>query len=183
MTENRLTHKNSDSPKPTKAQKWTRGSMPNAEPMKPSMITVLIPARPQGRRDESLDAIAGRLVIERRDRPHTLDRDHFVSDSSANVGSRPAGVSLSTTPGKICDSCLVSSSSERPERCASVLMISDRGLARACWATPADFGRYRPRNSPHHLNRPSVVSVAIRPIPRGDHRTLRRTLVAALHSQ
>jgi hypothetical protein len=41
---------------------------------------------------------------------------HIVSDNSASVGSLPAGVSLSTTPGTICDSCLVNSSSERPDR-------------------------------------------------------------------
>src|SRR5215813_12559522 len=49
---------------------------------------------------------------------------HLNSDNSANVGSRPFGVSLSTTHGRICDKCLVISSSERPDRWASAFMMS-----------------------------------------------------------
>jgi hypothetical protein len=54
------------------------------------------------------------------------------SDSSAKVGSRPAGVRLLTTPGKTCESCLVSSSSGRPVRPASDLMISGPSAEPSC---------------------------------------------------
>ena len=46
------------------------------------------------------------------------------SDNSARVGSRPEGVRLLTTPGRTCESCLVSSSSGTPVRPASILMMS-----------------------------------------------------------
>jgi len=44
---------------------------------------------------------------------------------SASVGSRPLSVSLSTTPGKIFDSCDVSSCSDKPDCAARVLMMSE----------------------------------------------------------
>ena len=56
-------------------------------------------------------------------RPWRRIAAHALFDSSAEVGSRPCGVSLSTTPGRTWESCFVSSSSERPDRCAKVLMI------------------------------------------------------------
>ena len=99
MTENRLTHKNSDSPKPTKAQKMDPRIDAQRRADEAEYDNSPHPRAAAGT-PRRLDAIAGRLVIERRIVPHTLDRDHFVSDSSANVGSRPAGVSLSTTPAK-----------------------------------------------------------------------------------
>jgi hypothetical protein len=40
---------------------------------------------------------------------------HIFCDNSATVGSLPFGVNLSTIPGRTCDSCLVISSSERPD--------------------------------------------------------------------
>ena len=40
---------------------------------------------------------------------------HIFCDNSAAVGSLPLGVNLSTIPGRACDSCLVISSSERPD--------------------------------------------------------------------
>ena len=40
---------------------------------------------------------------------------HIFCDNSAAVGSLPFGVNLSTIPGRTCDSCLVISSSERPD--------------------------------------------------------------------
>jgi hypothetical protein len=63
-------------------------------------------------------------------KPHDLPRHHAgslftsICDSSATVGTRPCGVSLSTTPSRICESCLVTSSSDGPERCASVLIMT-----------------------------------------------------------
>jgi hypothetical protein len=50
-------------------------------------------------------------------------RFHIFCDNSAIVGSLPFGVNLSTIPGNTCDNCLVSSSSERPDFCASILMM------------------------------------------------------------
>jgi hypothetical protein len=40
---------------------------------------------------------------------------HIFCDNSATVGIRPAGVSLSTSPGRTCESCLVMSSSDIPD--------------------------------------------------------------------
>ena len=66
---------------------------------------------------------------------------HVACGSSAAVGRRPWGVSLSTTPGRICESCLVISSSDRPERCASVLMMSGPSAEPSC---PGDTGWFSP---------------------------------------
>ena len=56
--------------------------------------------------------------------PMNLGADQFSCDNSAAVGIRPCGVNLSTTPGRICDSCFINSSSGIPERWESVLMRS-----------------------------------------------------------
>ena len=59
---------------------------------------------------------------DRRTYPQSADVPGYW-ESSARVGNRPFGVNLSTTPGRTCDNCRSSSSSDKPDCSASVLRM------------------------------------------------------------
>jgi hypothetical protein len=62
-------------------------------------------------------------------RAHT---NHCWSESSAAVGKRPLGVSLSTIPGSTCDNCVFSSCSDNPVFCAKVEIMSGPSAVPSC---------------------------------------------------
>jgi hypothetical protein len=83
--------------------------------------------------DLKFSRFCGRHVQELQiQKPPARTRTQPYCESSAIVGKRPLGVSLSTTPGSSCDKCDAISSSDSPVLCAKALMMSGPSAVPSC---------------------------------------------------